>query len=146
MRFPTSWTLPRCSGSRGVGSMSKRLPATLLALCTLLANAPTRCEELAYDKQRLLRAQLTTLALKIRAFADETGQLPDSLSQLLRVSADDRLPYVREDALIDPWGELLYFRRVRAPMHFVVFSLGQDRVPGGTGNSGDQHVTGGPRQ
>ena len=124
--------------------MWKRLAiaAGLLALLALLLNRLLGGPDHSDRKSQLLRAQLTSLGAKVQSFADEQGRLPISLSELLAVSADGRLPYARPNSLVDPWGAPIYFRLVVPPHRFVLFSLGEDGVLGGSGNSLDRQATG----
>jgi general secretion pathway protein G len=91
-------------------------------------------------KSRLARSQLDTLGAKIKAFALDHGRFPVEPADLAGKSGSVQIAYARRSELIDPWGNTIYFRVLDKGQSFLLFTLGRDRVPGGSGPDSDLHV------
>jgi general secretion pathway protein G len=117
------------------------LTAVALAATLVAIQAFGSADHSDLDSQRL-RAQLELLAGTIDQFEKDTGALPRSLDELLVEPSDGNGPYTKSGTLLDPWGAPIYYRHIAPPQRFVVISLGQDGMLGGTGNARDRQATG----
>ena len=88
-------------------------------------------------KYRIAQTQMTTLAASIDQYQSDTGELPDSLDQLIAApgNAEGWLgPYAKAEELKDPWSRPIEYRKPGADdAPFSLTSLGVDGKPGGDG-------------
>lgn len=90
----------------------------------------------------IAKAQIQTTAGKIMAFQMDTGQLPESLEDLVREPADTvgwLGPYTNAAALNDPWGNPIVYRAPGETGAFDLVSLGKDGQVGGSSVDADIH-------
>jgi len=88
------------------------------------------------DKAKYKQAQLEVqkLTAAVQEFYLDTGNLPNSLDQLVNDSGDSMWmgPYVKEKELTDPWGEsYLFSARSQHGQSFDIYSYASDKSPGG---------------
>ena len=88
------------------------------------------------DKAKYKQAQLEVqkLTAAVQEFYLDTGNMPNSLEQLVNDSGDSMWmgPYVKEKELTDPWGESYQFSaRSQHGQSFDIYSYGSDKSPGG---------------
>ena len=114
----------------------------LLIAAAALANQLFRGADHSHSRSERLRVQLEYLAEDIDQYQQDTGALPRSLQDLLVAPSDGLGAYAKPTGLVDPWGFPIQYRRVAPPHRFVVYSLGQDGILGGSGNSQDRQATG----
>jgi len=88
------------------------------------------------DKAKYKQAQLEVqkLTAAVQEFYLDTGNLPNSLEQLVNDSGDSMWmgPYIKEKELKDPWGEPYHFSsRSQHGQSFDIYSYASDKSPGG---------------
>lgn len=87
---------------------------------------------------KLAESGITALAAKIEQFETDTGNLPQSLDELVREPGNARGwlgPYVKESALKDPWNTPYQYSV--SDRSFTLVSYGADRKAGGSGVDAD---------
>ncbi|WP_154222403.1 type II secretion system major pseudopilin GspG [Marinicella rhabdoformis] len=85
-------------------------------------------------KQKQAQIMVQKLTQAVQEFSLDTGNLPDSLDQLVNDSGDSMWmgPYVKEKELKDPWGESYHYStQSQHGQSFDVYSYGKDKSPGG---------------
>ncbi|MGI9499848.1 MAG: type II secretion system major pseudopilin GspG [Geminicoccaceae bacterium] len=118
----------------------------VLVILGLLASfaAPQVLKYLGSAKIDAAKAQVQNIASILDLYKLETGTYPkeaDGLEAL--VEAPDGVdrwngPYVRKrDALVDPWGQLYFYRMPGEHGEFDLYSLGADQAEGGDGENQD---------
>ena len=91
-------------------------------------------------KFKTAKSQVGLLQQSVDAFALDVGRLPDSLQELVEQPTDADFwsgPYVKRQALKDPWGNDWQYRKPGEHGAFDLLSLGDDNSPGGKGTSSD---------
>lgn len=90
-------------------------------------------------KVKAAASQVSRLAMAVESYYLDTGNTPESLSQLVTEGGDPGWngPYVKESSLKDPWGRDYEFRMPGEHGEFDIFSLGADGQPGGEGKNAD---------
>lgn len=88
------------------------------------------------DKAKYKQAQLEVLKITagVQEFYLDTGNLPNSLEQLVNDSGDSMWmgPYIKDKELKDPWDEPYHFSgRSQHGQSFDIYSYGSDKSPGG---------------
>jgi general secretion pathway protein G len=106
-----------------------------LIAAAALANQLFGGADHSHSQSQRLRAQLDYLAADLEQYRQDTGTFPRSLQDLLIAPADGLGAYAKPKSLLDPWGIPIQYRRLPLPHRFVVFSLGQDGILGGSGNA-----------
>ena len=90
-------------------------------------------------KVKAAASQVSRLAMAVESYYLDTGNTPESLSQLVTEGSDPGWngPYVKESSLKDPWGRDYEFRMPGEHGEFDIYSLGADGQPGGEGKNAD---------
>jgi general secretion pathway protein G len=90
-------------------------------------------------KVKAAASQVSRLAMAVESYYLDTGNTPESLSQLVTEGSDPGWngPYVKESSLKDPWGREYEFRMPGEHGEFDIYSLGADGQPGGEGKDAD---------
>ena len=94
------------------------------------------------DKAKYKQAQIEVkkLTQAVSEFYLDTGNLPDSLSELASDNGDSMWmgPYASEKELKDPWGEpYLFSANSQHGQSFDIYSYAKDKSPGGDKLSAD---------
>lgn len=104
---------------------------TVLAACVVL-------EASVYCRVDLTRMPLYTLGGKLQYFQADHGRVPETLDELL--AKDGPGPYARPADLLDHWGAPFYYRVLDSKSAALIFTLGRDGLPGGSGADADLHL------
>ena len=91
-------------------------------------------------KANLAKAQVQTMAEKVQQYETDTGNLPNSLDELVTApgSATGWLgPYAKTAELKDPWNHPFLYTVPGDGQPFDLISLGKDGKPGGTSVDAD---------
>ena len=88
---------------------------------------------------KITETQLITLAGKIDQFRMDTGNLPETLDQLVTSPGVPSWlgPYATAVELKDPWGGAIDYRRPGQSGPFELVSLGADKAAGGDSVNAD---------
>jgi general secretion pathway protein G len=91
-------------------------------------------------KVRAASSQISRISMSVEAFYLDTGQTPDSLSELVNepsgVSGWNG-PYVKNSILKDPWGREYNYRNPGEHGDFDIYSYGADGQAGGDDKNAD---------
>ena len=115
----------------------------VIALVAVLAAvvAPNLLGKAGEANRKTAGVQLEKIGSAIELYRLETGQFPESLSDLVkRPQGLERWsgPYVRKQSqLLDPWGNELVIQRPGEHGDFDLISYGADGRPGGEGDAAD---------
>lgn len=118
----------------------------VIVIIGLLAGivAPNLFRQLGTSEVTTARAQMDSLVKALDQYRLHTGHYPssaDGLSALMeRPPAEERWngPYLRKALPFDPWG-MPYNYQSPGPAgeDFILYSYGNDRAPGGSGDAAD---------
>lgn len=106
--------------------------------------APQVLNYLGRAKTDAAQAQIQNISSILDLYRLDTGRYPseeEGLDALLEAPPDAAAwngPYVkREDALIDPWGEMYHYRFPGDHGDYDLYTLGADQTEGGDGENQD---------
>ncbi|NNE04131.1 MAG: type II secretion system major pseudopilin GspG [Xanthomonadales bacterium] len=91
-------------------------------------------------KVRAAGSQISRISMSVETFYLDTGNVPESLSDLVNEPADAagwNGPYVKASTLKDPWGRDYEYRNPGEHGDFDIYSLGADGQRGGEGKNAD---------
>jgi general secretion pathway protein G len=91
-------------------------------------------------KVKAAASQVSRLSMGVESFYLDTGQIPDSLEDLVNEPGDAdgwNGPYVKASSLKDPWGREYEYIYPGDHGDFDIISLGSDGQPGGEDNDAD---------
>jgi len=91
-------------------------------------------------KVNLAKAQVQTMAEKVQQYEMDTGNLPNSLDELVTQSGSATGwlgPYAKTAELKDPWNHPFEYAMPGDGQPFDLVSLGKDGKPGGTSVDAD---------
>ena len=91
-------------------------------------------------KAKAAASQVSRLSMGVESFYLDTGQIPDTLEDLINEPGDAdgwNGPYVKASSLKDPWGREYEYNFPGDHGDFDIISLGSDGQPGGEDNDAD---------
>lgn len=89
---------------------------------------------------KLAETQIGQIEGAIVNFRQHTKRLPNNLNELVTQPSGVKRwvgPYVKEDQLIDPWGNAFQYRKPGQHGRYDILSLGADGKTGGNGVDAD---------
>jgi general secretion pathway protein G len=131
-----SLTLPRQSGM----SLIEMLAVIVLIGIVMTVVGQQVFQRMESGKFNAAKAHVSSLSMKIEAYALDNGSPPQRLEDLVRRPGDARNwngPYARESDLKDPWQNAFVYRYPGEHGPFDLISLGSDGRPGGEGTAAD---------
>ncbi|MEM9301830.1 MAG: type II secretion system major pseudopilin GspG [Pseudomonadota bacterium] len=115
----------------------------VLVILGLLAGLvlPNVYSRLSGAKSKAAKTQIVVIQNGVDGFMLDVGRLPNSLNELVEAPGDAEFwngPYVRKQALKDPWQqEWVYRKPGQGGAAYDILSYGEDGSPGGEGNNRD---------
>jgi len=135
----------RMARSRSSGFTLLELMVVLLILALLgTVAAPQVIKHLRKAKSETAKIQVDALAAAVDFFNTDVGRYPTQQEglQALTIAPSDAPhwdgPYVKKSiSLTDPWGEAYVYKIPGDHGSFDIYTLGADKMPGGTGDAAD---------
>jgi general secretion pathway protein G len=117
----------------------------VVAIIGLLAAyvGPRYFSQLGKSEVTVAKAQIEAFAKALDQYRLDTGHYPTTeqgLAVLFTKPANEKKwngPYLSKDTPPDPWGAPYRYRNPGPKSEFEVLSLGNDGLPGGTGDAAD---------
>lgn len=129
----------KISKQRGFTLVELLLVLVILALIAGLV-LPGIIGKAESAKVRAAASQISRISMSVETFYLDTGNTPDSLSDLVDEPGDAtgwNGPYIKSSTLKDPWGREYQYRNPGEHGDFDIFSYGADGQSGGEGKNAD---------
>lgn len=96
-------------------------------------------------KHEIAKTNIAIIVQALETYSIETGDLPATdtgLSALTSVPAGRGEPYLRQDKIVDPWGNpFVYLSPAPSGAAYVVMSYGADGQAGGAAGTEDEDIS-----
>ena len=142
----TSW-MPECLVFQRMGGFTLLELLIVLMIIGMLAGivGPRLFGNLSKSEVTTARAQLDVIGKALDQFRLDTGRYPSmeeglgALTRPLEPGLRWRGPYLQKDVPLDPWGMPYQYRfpGAKQAADFDLYSLGADKMPGGSGDGED---------